>query len=249
MPPASPPHLRPDWAIFLDLDGTLFEIRATPQSVRRAPEEVELVARLRQAAGGAVALISGRAIAKIDELFAPLKLAAAGQHGAERRDGRGVVTKADLPLRGLNLAEKAIRAFATSHEGLLFEHKGLSMALHYRLAPNLAEAAHAAVREAAAALGDAVEVQQGKMVAELKPAGCDKGRAIEQFMREPPFAGRVPVFIGDDATDEHGFQVVNRLRGHSVKVGEGASAARWRLEGPAAVRAWLTEGLAHAAGR
>ena len=87
------------------------------------------------------------------------------------------------------------------------------------------------------------------MVAELKPAGHDKGSAIEQFMREAPFAGRVPLFIGDDATDEHGFQVVNRLGGHSVKVGEGATAARWRLEAPAAVRAWLTEGLAHAAGR
>jgi len=95
----------------------------------------------------------------------------------------------------------------------------------------------------------AVEVQGGKMVAELKPSGYDKGSAIGEFMREPPFAGRVPLFIGDDATDEHGFEVVNRLGGHSVKVGEGPSAARWRLAAPAAVRAWLTEGLAHAAGR
>ena len=249
MPSASPPPLRPEWAFFLDLDGTLFEIRATPQAVRRAPEEVELVRRLQEAAGGAVALISGRAIAKVDDLFAPLRLAAAGQHGAERRDARGVVTRADLPAREFDLAERAIRAFAARHEGLLFEQKGLSMALHYRLAPHLAEAAHAAVREAAAALGGAVEVQGGKMVAELKPSGYDKGSAIGEFMREPPFAGRVPLFIGDDATDEHGFEVVNRLGGHSVKVGEGPSAARWRLAAPAAVRAWLTEGLAHAAGR
>jgi len=249
MPSASPPPLRPEWAFFLDLDGTLFEIRATPQAVRRAPEEVELVRRLQEASGGAVALISGRAIAKVDDLFAPLRLAAAGQHGAERRDARGVVTRADLPAREFDLAERAIRAFAARHEGLLFEQKGLSMALHYRLAPHLAEAAHAAVREAAAALGGAVEVQGGKMVAELKPSGYDKGSAIGEFMREPPFAGRVPLFIGDDATDEHGFEVVNRLGGHSVKVGEGPSAARWRLAAPAAVRAWLTEGLAHAAGR
>jgi len=249
MPSASPPPLRPEWAFFLDLDGTLFEIRATPQAVRRAPEEVELVRRLQEASGGAVALISGRAIAKVDDLFAPLRLAAAGQHGAERRDARGVVTRADLPAREFDLAERAIRAFAARHEGLLFEHKGLSVALHYRLAPHLAEAAHAAVREAAAALGGAVEVQGGKMVAELKPSGYDKGSAIGEFMREPPFAGRVPLFIGDDATDEHGFEVVNRLGGHSVKVGEGPSAARWRLAAPAAVRAWLTEGLAHAAGR
>ena len=241
------PPLRPDWAFFLDLDGTLFEIRSTPQAVRREPEEVELVSRLHGAAGGAVALVSGRAIATIDELFAPLRLACAGQHGAERRDAQLKVQKIELPEEPMKRAADAIRAFAARHQGLLFENKGLSMALHYRLAPHLAEAAHAAVRGAAAALGDAVEVQVGKMVAELRPAGRDKGGAIEAFMREPPFAGRLPVFIGDDLTDEHGFRVVNRLGGHSVKVGEGASAARWRLEAPAAVRAWIAAGLAHAA--
>jgi trehalose 6-phosphate phosphatase len=249
MPQVPPAPFDPSWAFFLDLDGTLFEIRATPQAVRRAREEVELVSRLNEAAGGAVALISGRAIAKIDELFAPLRLAAAGQHGAERRDAQGKLHGIQLPDEPMRRAAAVIAAFAARHEGLLFEHKGLSMALHYRLAPHLAEAAHAAVREAAAALGGAVEVQGGKMVAELKPSGYDKGRAIEQFMREPPFAGRVPLFIGDDATDEHGFQVVNRLGGHSVKVGEGPTAARWRLEAPAAVRAWLAEGLAPAARR
>lgn len=249
MPSASPPPLRPEWAFFLDLDGTLFEIRATPQAVRRAQEEVALVWRLNEAAGGALALISGRAIAKIDELFAPHRLAAAGQHGAERRDARGALHRIELPEEKMRHAAAAIRAFAARHEGLIFEHKGLSMALHYRLAPQLAEAAQAAVREAAAALGGAVEVQRGKMVAELKPAGYDKGSAIGEFMREAPFAGRVPLFIGDDATDEHGFEVVNRLGGHSVKVGEGPSAARWRMEAPAAVRAWLAEGLALAARR
>jgi trehalose 6-phosphate phosphatase len=86
-------------------------------------------------------------------------------------------------------------------------------------------------------------VQGGKMVVELKPAGCDKGKAIEQFMREPPYAGRIPVFLGDDVTDEYGFRVINRLGGHSVKVGEGSSNARWRLENPAAARAWLAAWL------
>lgn len=216
--------------------------------MRRQPEEVELVARLAEAAGGALALISGRPIAGIDRLFAPLKLAAAGQHGAERRDAAGRLHEIQLP--DLKKAAEAIAGFAAQHDGLIFEHKGLSMGLHYRLAPRLAQAAEAAVREAAAGLGDALEVQSGKMVVELKPAGRDKGRAIDEFMREAPFAGRVPVFIGDDLTDEHGFEVVNRLGGHSVKVGEGASSARWRLEAPASVRAWLAEGLAaSAAGR
>src|SRR5204863_7214321 len=107
----------------------------------------------------------------------------------------------------------------------------------------LAAAANAVVREAARTVGEGVEVQRGKMVAELKPAGHDKGRAIEAFMRERPFAGRVPVFLGDDLTDEHGFRVVDRLGGHSIKVGPGTTAARWRLPNPAAARAWLANWL------
>lgn len=218
--------------------------------MRRRPEEVELVSRLHEAAGGALALISGRPIAGIDRLCAPLKLPAAGQHGAERRDAAGRSQRIQLPVEAMKKAADAIARFAAEHDGLLFENKGFSMALHYRLAPQLAQAAEAAVREAAAGLGGALEVQAGKMVIELKPAGYDKGRAIDEFMREAPFAGRVPLFIGDDRTDEHGFEVVNRLGGHSVKVGEGPTAARWRLEAPAAVRAWLSEGLAaSAAGR
>jgi trehalose 6-phosphate phosphatase len=86
-------------------------------------------------------------------------------------------------------------------------------------------------------------VQSGKMVAEIKPSGRDKGMAIEEFMGEAPFKGRLPVFLGDDLTDEQGFQVVNRLGGHSVKIGSGPSAARWRLQDAAAVRRWLSEGL------
>jgi trehalose 6-phosphate phosphatase len=210
---------------------------------------VRLVGRLAEAAGGAVALVSGRALGTIDVLFAPLKLPAAGQHGAERRDAQGRVTRVEIPSKQLEAAAKALRGFAGRHKGVLFEHKGLSMALHYRLAPQRGAEARAAVEQAASLLGSAMEIQSGKMVFELKPAGFDKGKAIEAFMREPPFAGRVPVFVGDDQTDEHGFRIVNRLGGDSVKVGEGESEARWRLEAPAAVRAWLAEGLAHAARR
>ena len=137
---------------------------------------------------------------------------------------------------------------AGRHAGLVLEDKGASVALHFRLAPQLEQAALDAVREASAPLGSAVQVQGGKMVWELKPAGADKGTAIEEFMREPPFAGRTPVFLGDDVTDEHGFRVVNRLGGHSIKVGAGDSAARWRLPDPAAARAWLREWL-NACGR
>jgi trehalose 6-phosphate phosphatase len=237
------PPFRPDFAFFLDIDGTLLEIAATPKAVHMAKDDCKLVAALYDKAGGALALVSGRSLAMIDELFSPMRLPAAGQHGVERRDARGRVHKPSLSDDLLARAAEPIRAFAQQHAGLVFEHKGYSMALHYRLAPQLASAAHAVVREAAREIGDGVEVQRGKMVAELKPAGHDKGRAIEAFMKERPFARRVPVFLGDDLTDEHGFRVVDRLGGHSIKVGAGPTVARWRLPNPSAARAWLNEWL------
>src|SRR5436190_3516308 len=182
------PPFKPNWAFFLDIDGTLLEIAATPKAVHTAKADCRLVAGLYDKAGGALALVSGRSLATIDELFSPMKLPAAGQHGVERRDARGRVHKPSLPTDTLVRAAEHIRAFAQGHSGLVFEHKGYSMALHYRLAPRLASAAHAVVREAARTVGEGVEVQRGKMVAELKPAGHDKGRAIEAFMRSGPSA-------------------------------------------------------------
>jgi trehalose 6-phosphate phosphatase len=243
MASALPPFAR-DWAFFLDIDGTLLDIAPTPKAVHTMRADTKLVAALYDKAGGALALVSGRSLAMIDELFMPLKLPAAGQHGVERRDARGRVHRPSFSTDMLARAADMIRAFAERHTGLVFENKGYSMALHYRLAPRLAGAAHAVVREAARAVGEGVEVQRGKMVAELKPAGHDKGRAIEAFMREKPFSVRTPVFLGDDLTDEHGFRVLERMGGHSIKVGPGPSAARWRLANPAAARAWLHEWLA-----
>jgi trehalose 6-phosphate phosphatase len=237
------PPFRADWAFFLDIDGTLLDIEQRPEAVHVAPRELELVSALHRAAGGAVALVSGRPLAGIDVLFQPLKLPIAGQHGAERRDSRGERHRHRFPVQVLRRAADPVREFAAANQGLIFEDKGASVALHYRLAPQFAAAAEAVVREAVQSAGGALQMQRGKMVFELKPAGCDKGAAIEQFMREAPFAGRTPVFLGDDVTDEYGFHVVNRLNGHSVKVGEGPTAARWRLPGPEQARAWLGDWL------
>ena len=243
---SSVPTFERSWAFFLDVDGTLVDIAETPEAVDPGPAEIELLKRL--SAQAPVALISGRSLARIDELFAPLLLPAAGQHGVERRGADGKRHRHRFAVAALKPAAGGIRSFAERHKGLVFEDKGASVALHYRKAPQLAAEARAAVHEAAAPLGEAVEVQHGKMVVELKPAGCDKGKAIEEFMREAPFSGRTPVFIGDDVTDEYGFRTVNRLGGHSVKVGEGPSAARWRLADPAAARAWLGAWLEQTAG-
>lgn len=233
------PPFQPGWALFLDVDGTLLDIAERPEQVDTHKVDCALIEGLQRAADNALALISGRSLAQLDALFAPLTLPAAGQHGFERRDVQGERHRHRFPVDSLRPAKEALRQFAGRHAGLVMEDKGASIALHYRLAPRLEQAALEAVREAAAPLGKAVQIQAGKMVWELKPAGADKGAAIEEFMREAPFAGRTPVFLGDDVTDEYGFRVVNRLGGHSVKVGPGETAARSRLANPDAARAWL----------
>lgn len=235
----SAPPFAPDAALFLDVDGTLIEIAAKPDAVRVTEAHRRLLRSLQEATEGALALVSGRPVAGIDALFAPLALAAAGQHGVERRDASGRLHRHAVPQERLRATVPQLIAFAGAHPGIVLEDKGASFALHYRLAPQLAEAVEDLMNRLSAELGEGVEVQQGKMVVELKPAGRNKGTAIEDFMREPPFVGRTPVFIGDDLTDEHGFEAVNRLGGHSAKVGAGPTNARWRFPDADAVRAWL----------
>lgn len=233
-----PPYAR-NWAFFLDIDGTLLDIEGHPDHVRIGRAELDLVDGLHSATAGALALVSGRPLAGIDVLFHPLKLPIAGQHGAERRDGDGRRHRHQFPVEALHRAAAPVRKFVARNEGLIYEDKGASVALHYRLAPELEAAARKVVENAVKSAGGAVEMQVGKMVFELKPAGCDKGKAIEEFMSDAPFVGRTPVFLGDDVTDEFGFRVVNRLNGHSIKIGAGPTDARWRLANPAAAKAWL----------
>lgn len=246
---ASLPPLAADWAFFLDVDGTLLEHADTPDAVRVDGAMRNLLSDLQAGARGALALISGRSVADLDRLFAPLALAAAGQHGAERRDGAGRVHRHDFPEAPVRRAAARLAAFAGAHPGLLLEDKGRSLALHYRLAPRLEDEARALVDEVLSELGEGFELQRGKMVLELRPGGRDKGSSIAEFMAEAPFRGRVPVFVGDDLTDEFGFGVVNGMGGVSVKVGEGTSQARWRIADAAAVRAWLGQWAARYARR
>jgi trehalose 6-phosphate phosphatase len=235
---SAPPAPQPDWAYFFDIDGTLLDIADSPSGVRLDHDLRSLIEALYRRSGGAVALISGRTIRDVDALFHDIHLPAAGQHGTERRDAAGHITRHAAP-GALDGVHERLRAAVTSRPGLILEHKGLSLALHYRRAPSLGGYAHRLVRAVLPELGGAFCVQSGKRVVELKPVGRDKGAAVQEFMDELPFRGRPPVFVGDDRTDEYGFRVVNRLRGYSVKVGQGRSAARWRLRDVRAVRAWL----------
>ncbi len=228
-------------AYFLDIDGTLVELAQTPGAVRIGAALLEVIEALARRTGGAVALISGRALPDIDQLFPRRRLAAAGQHGIERRSAAGAVTRHRVSAATLNRVRRVLST-ALIGQGLLLEDKGQSLALHYRQAPRQAGVAHRTMRRMLALAGPRYVLQRGKWVIELKPAGRDKGMAIAEFMREPPFLGRTPIFVGDDATDEQGFAVVNRMGGCSVKVGPGPTAAGWRLPDARAVVAWLASG-------
>ena len=244
---APPPAPRPEWAYFLDIDGTLVDLADSPTGTSLDADPRQLIEGLCRVAAGAVALISGRSIADIDRMAYDLRLPAAGQHGMERRDAAGRMSRHAFPSEALDGVRRELAAAVATHRGLELEDKGLSLALHYRQAPRLAGFAHRLMHSLATRIGPQYCVQGGKRIVEMKPAGKDKGVAVEEFMQEEPFRGRTPVFVGDDTTDEYGFATVNRLAGHSVKVGPGRTAARWRLRDVRAVQAWLQRGLAAAA--
>lgn len=228
-------------ALFLDVDGTLLEIAANPRAVSVPDDLRERLRALSLAAGGAVALVSGRAISDLDSLFAPLTLPSAGLHGFEHRGASGACSRRPLPsATALATAREAMLQLARRHPGLLVEDKQFALALHYRSAPQLENTVAAAMRHIAALVSPELELQRGKMVVELRPVGATKAQAVAAFLEEAPFAGRLPIFIGDDLTDEPAFELVNRLGGWSAVVNAARpSAARARLPDVASVHDWL----------
>lgn len=235
-----PPPLTARDALFLDIDGTLLELAPTPGAVEVDAQIASLLPALHATLGGACALVTGRSLTDVDRLFPGARLPAAGQHGCERRDAAGALHLHAPDRRVLARLCRLFTEFAARHEGLLVEDKGASLALHYRQAPQLASHVHRTISTALAEFPDsAIRLQPGKRLVEVRPDGRDKGTAISDFLREAPFAGRRPVFVGDDVGDEHGFAVIRRFGGVGVKVGPGPTRAGHRLPDVAAVRTWL----------
>jgi trehalose 6-phosphate phosphatase len=239
LPP--PPPAQGDWAYFIDYDGTLVEIAATPGAVRMDDALPALLASVQRACGGAVAVISGRALADLERRIGLPGLAKAGQHGLERGDAAGGLWMQPnlVPLKSKQSVLNALVPILEHHPGLLLEDKGMTLALHYRLAPELSSFAQRIMRELVARSGVGLVVQDGKCIVEVKPADIDKGTTVAAYLAEPPFLHRRPVFIGDDSTDEHGFAAVNARGGISIGVGIGCINARYTLPDVSAVRAWL----------
>lgn len=230
-------------ALFLDVDGTLLELRDNPADVVADPGLVAILNACIAELGGAMSLVSGRPIADIDRIFAPAVFPAAGAHGAELRVAPGhEISAANEPLPDGVL--ERLDALAAGNDGLIVERKRGGASLHYRKAPDKEAACRELVNTLMAELGATYRLIAGKMVFEIAPAAHSKGSAIRTFLDEPPFAGRVPVFLGDDVTDEDGFRVVNDLAGVSIRVGDDAETdAQYRLHDVASVRHWLRNAI------
>ena len=207
-------------ALFLDVDGTLLDIAAHPDAVS-LPAELRLALEsLHRRLDGALALVSGRTVADLDRIFAPLRLPACGVHGGQWRScAEGPLHGEAVPSVAASILER-LEAFAGAHAGVLVENKGSSIALHYRAAPAAARALASTLREL---LGDpeaaGLRLLPGKMVFEVMAHACDKAQAIRLMMEIPPFAGRLPVFIGDDVTDEPALAMMADMGGMALSVG------------------------------
>jgi trehalose 6-phosphate phosphatase len=224
--------------LFLDIDGTLVDFAPTPDEVRVDEPLRQLLRALDRQCGGAVALVSGRPIVDIDNLFEPIYLAAAGIHGCERRDALGHWRREPIEDPALEGIRNRLSTQLDALEGVWIENKGCALSIHFRLAPHLGHAVREAVAHAEPRLPKSLEILEGDCVIELKPRAYNKATAIESFMREAPFAGRIPVFIGDDHGDQQGLDAVSRMNGLAVRVGHRV-ATDWALPDPPAVRRWL----------
>lgn len=236
------PNISSSSALLLDFDGTLVDLCTHPDAVVLPASLHATLGRLATALDGAVAVISGRTLDSLAGHLDPLPIALAGIHGMAVRSADGRRRGADSEDTSLAAARTEIAAFVDRHPGLFHEDKGSAIALHYREAPAMAAEVEAFMAAQQARLGPAARLQYGKAVVELVHGHRDKGDAVTELMAAPPFAGRTPVYVGDDVTDEAALARVNELGGVSVHVGNtAATCARYRLDSPAAVRAWLTD--------
>jgi trehalose 6-phosphate phosphatase len=238
-----PPPLPSQGALFLDLDGTLAPIMRRPELVRVPRETVELLRELHVYLNGAIAIVSGRPIAQIDVLLGPLRLPAAGVHGAQRRDAQGHMYSAggQVPVA----LRRACADLVARFPNVWLEQKPGALALHYRAAPQAGPMCGYVLREVIADHA-AWELIGGKCVWEIKPGESSKASAVDAFLLEPPFKDRVPVFCGDDETDEDGFLAARVHGGFGLKVDGDtslASAAEYRVPTTAALTRWLRESI------
>jgi len=238
-----------DIAILLDIDGTLLDLMPTPREVWVPPGLAVTLTGLMTATSGALALVSGRSLNDIDLIFAPERFPAVGGHGAEMRLDVNDDAAAPLAPQLDKELKRRLAAIARISPGILLEDKGYSLALHYRLAPHAKDAIEAAIALIRADMPhESVEVLPGKCVFEIKPAGFTKANGVRALMQHAPFAGRRPLFIGDDVTDESVFAIMPEMRGLAFSVGRRANGVDGHFDAPRDVREFLAQLLDDATG-
>ena len=230
-------------ALFLDFDGTLVEIADHPDNITLEAGTRAKLTALASQLDGALAIITGRAIDDVLGHLAPLALPVAGVHGLVRRTAAGDMDDMTPPAHVIEGLRKRLSYTLDLDKGILLETKPGAVAVHFRACPDQGEACIAAAEDAVAATPGFV-VSHGKMVVEARSSASDKGQAIAAYLNEPPFAGRRPMFVGDDVTDEDGFRAVNGAGGISIKIGAGNTVARHRIDSTRAFLEWLGT-LAH----
>ena len=219
-------------ALLLDMDGTLLDIAPTPDAVRVPDGLADTLQRLRNHLGGALAIVTGRPIEQIDALLPGIPYAIAGEHGGAIRHAPGnPVVRAVLPDPPVEWIIKAAR-LVEAHPGTLLEQKQRGFVFHYRAVPELGPLLHQAALALIAPEAGRFGLMEASMAWEVRPRGADKGSAVEALMQDAPFAGRHPVFIGDDVTDEDGMRAARAIGGAGLRVPDVFGS-------PAGVRAWL----------
>lgn len=233
------PKLDRTSALFLDFDGTLSPLQDDPDAVFLSPGMDDVLMQLSEALDGALAILSGRDLADLSKRV-PDGLWRFGNHGL-RAAAPGEVLNEKVPAAPDVLVSE-LHALVDAYEGVRLEEKGPVLAVHYRAAPDKGAQLTQQLECVLAGYSD-YALQSGKMVLEAKPSGANKGVCLDRAMKQSPFSGRVPVMIGDDKTDEDAILVSNRLGGWSIKVGEGDSAATYRLKSHQDVETYLKEML------
>jgi len=237
----TPPTLDPKrHALYLDFDGTLVEFAPEPDAIVLRPGTAALLEKLNAKLGGALAIVSGRKLDDIDRHLAPLALAASGVHGQELRHAPGGPRADVTPPAELEMVRRRLRRALKPGDPLRLEDKGGALVLHFRQHPDQRERAEALARDAAEGL-KALHVVPGHGIFEVLARGVNKGRAVALLAARAPFAERVPVYVGDDRTDEDAIRAVQQVGGFGVKVGAGETAARYRLADVDAVHAWIAK--------
>jgi trehalose 6-phosphate phosphatase len=239
------PLLAPNAALFLDVDGTLIEFVPRPEDARVPPTLRETIDALRRSLNGALAVVSGHKLADIDRLFAPLALAAGGQHGAEARSAPDAPAQVfAAPVAALATVREHAQIFLADHPRIRVEQKGLSTAFHYRDDHEAAHALRAVLENAVAPFDEELHLLDSHLCYDVRPRHVNKGKVVERFMTQAPFAGRVPVYIGDDWTDEDGFTAALAMNGRAIRVGAPRpTLATEELSDPPELRLWLAHSL------